>query len=477
MEVLIVFFATLEAGTWASLLRIARELINKGVKVSIACPDGLSPETSDINMISLGRIARLPDIELRNHPATAWTALWRRLFGANSFDYWSSYVSTFLNVDLEALDRHLQANRSVILTDQCHAPLVAYGLARKHGTRVFVHELLGGFWHGEPPKDIPAKLQPLQFRKREGRILAWLQRVVRASEYRAFDCACQALRARLVGLGLYASEADVCLGTTRWWYLGSDAYVTNRDLLWRDWETLPFASDLCQRCDTLVTGLQAIYNDRIPLPSVTVFGSAQTHSAGPLQDPLLLSWLYQDDRPVVLAAFGRMSQPPMEMVQTVVDACLDEGVRLCLGTTLALDIASRDVYHAPTVPQRELLNSGRIAVFATHAGLASCQEGILACVPMLFTPFQLDQYDNASRLSKMGIGVWSSGDLRSGLQRLLTFPEQFAAGCDQMASHLRRMGGAERIAEHIVERSGALPSTLGDEPPRIQKMTGDEPVL
>jgi len=257
---------------------------------------------------------------------------------------------------------------------------------------------------------------PAHFAKRTGlthRVLAFAHSVVLFDEHVAYQKACDALCEKLVDCGLYDSATDVCLGLTKWWNLDSDFYLPRRELFFRPWKDLPYAADIGRRYITIVSGLQCIYEDHIPLPNVNVFGSLQNSAPPTLDDEVLLHWLNQNSKPVILAAFGRMSPPRLNTVTRLIQSCLLSNVRLCLGTSISIDeglVSSPDVYHAPVLPQRELLASGRIHVFATHAGLSSCQEAILASVPMLFLPMQMDQFDNASRLIALGCGIGFEGE-------------------------------------------------------------------
>jgi len=260
-------------------------------------------------------------------------------------------------------------------------------------------------------------------------------------------------------MGLFDGADDVCLGLTKWWNLDVDYYLPRRHTFFRDWKSLPYAADIEQRYITIVTGLQCVYQDNVPLPNVHVFGSLQASAISALQEQSLVSWLGYDDRPIILAAFGRMSPPRLEAVVLFIKACLKSNVRLCLGTSVALDgglVSTPDLYHAPVIPQRELLTSGRMKIFATHAGLSSCQEALLAAVPMLFLPMQMDQFDNASRLAAHGCGKGLAGresveNMSECIMWLLDRDNYLACKsiCLQLSQKLGHAGDAKAVCEFI----------------------------
>ena len=55
------------------------------------------------------------------------------------------------------------------------------------------------------------------------------------------------------------------------------------------------------------------------------------------------------------------------------------------------------------VPQKLVLQSAQL--FCTHGGYNSVREAIRAGVPMLVTPFTLDQPENAVAVTLLGLGA------------------------------------------------------------------------
>ena len=62
------------------------------------------------------------------------------------------------------------------------------------------------------------------------------------------------------------------------------------------------------------------------------------------------------------------------------------------------------VRHFPYVPFRELLP--RSAAVVHHGGIGSTAQKLAAGVPQLLMPLAHDQFDNAARLKRFGVGDW-----------------------------------------------------------------------
>lgn len=57
------------------------------------------------------------------------------------------------------------------------------------------------------------------------------------------------------------------------------------------------------------------------------------------------------------------------------------------------------------LPQQDVLGHPNIRLFITQGGLQSLEEGISNGIPLLAIPFIADQYGNAARIEKLGIGL------------------------------------------------------------------------
>lgn len=57
------------------------------------------------------------------------------------------------------------------------------------------------------------------------------------------------------------------------------------------------------------------------------------------------------------------------------------------------------------LPQQDILGHPNIKLFITQGGLQSMEEAVMNGVPLLAIPFIADQYANAARIEKLGIGL------------------------------------------------------------------------
>lgn len=57
------------------------------------------------------------------------------------------------------------------------------------------------------------------------------------------------------------------------------------------------------------------------------------------------------------------------------------------------------------LPQQDLLGHPNIKLFVTQAGLQSLEEALFEGVPLLAVPFLGDQFVNAKRIQKLGVGL------------------------------------------------------------------------
>lgn len=68
-----------------------------------------------------------------------------------------------------------------------------------------------------------------------------------------------------------------------------------------------------------------------------------------------------------------------------------------------LDAIPSNVVIGKWFPQQDVLRHPNVKLFVTQAGYQSVEEGIVNKVPMLAIPFIFDQFNNARRITKLGI--------------------------------------------------------------------------
>ncbi|MFW6290935.1 MAG: glycosyltransferase, partial [Spirochaetota bacterium] len=114
------------------------------------------------------------------------------------------------------------------------------------------------------------------------------------------------------------------------------------------------------------------------------------------------------------------------------------------------------------VPQTELLH--RVSAFVTHGGLNSVHESLLAGVPMVVVPLQVEEAIVASRVHECGAGIAvrldppygavDEDELRHAIGAVLA-DERFAKRAHELGAGLRAAGGAPRAARVILEAAGS----------------------
>ncbi len=167
------------------------------------------------------------------------------------------------------------------------------------------------------------------------------------------------------------------------------------------------------------------------------------------------SWL-APGRPLVSMSLGSQIWHQPRMFRAVIEACRGGGSALLLATgDLDLGPLPEGVLAVPYMPQIQALQ--RSAVFVTHGGANSLMEALASGVPMLVSPICNDQHHNAELLVRAGVAL--------ELDLTRAAPSEVAHAIDQLAgtgavrarvhevaSAYRRVNGAERAAELVVER-------------------------
>jgi MGT family glycosyltransferase len=95
----------------------------------------------------------------------------------------------------------------------------------------------------------------------------------------------------------------------------------------------------------------------------------------------------------------------------------------------------------------------RAAVFITHAGMNSVQEGLYFGVPLILVPQQTEQSFVALRAEQLGVGVRLEGDvtadrLRRAVKQVLEHP-RFSEQAKKIGTSLREAGGYQRAVDEI----------------------------
>lgn len=170
--------------------------------------------------------------------------------------------------------------------------------------------------------------------------------------------------------------------------------------------------------------------------------------------PALAEFLAEEPAPIVVApgsanAFGRAFFEP------VVAACRRSGRRAILLTKFADQVPAglpASVRHVDYVPFSLILP--RAAALVHHGGIGTTAQALAAGVPQLIRPMAHDQFDNAARVRRLGVGTalaprrFTPRNVAAALERLLGDPA-VARACQAIAPRLRQGDPLARACEAI----------------------------
>jgi UDP:flavonoid glycosyltransferase YjiC (YdhE family) len=120
--------------------------------------------------------------------------------------------------------------------------------------------------------------------------------------------------------------------------------------------------------------------------------------------PELEEFLSTGDRPWVFTA-GSVNMHAHDFFRAAVDACKTAGRRGLLIARFAEQIPSSlpaTVRHFEYVPFSQVLT--RAAAFSHHGGIGTMAQALAVGTPQLVMPLAHDQFDNAVRVRRLGVG-------------------------------------------------------------------------
>ena len=197
-----------------------------------------------------------------------------------------------------------------------------------------------------------------------------------------------------------------------------------------------------------------------PPRSMTVDFPLRTPSAETNVDPALVEFLEAGPRPIGITPGSAMAhgRPVFERALAACDA-LD--LRAVVVTPFRDQLPVKlpaSVMHVNYAPFECLLP--RLAALIHHGGIGTSAQCLAAGLPQLVTPWAHDQFDNAERLSKLGvarsIAPLANTNAWIRVMRTLTHDENMATACRNLALKIRGdIPATSRIADQI-ERLGSF---------------------
>jgi MGT family glycosyltransferase len=162
-----------------------------------------------------------------------------------------------------------------------------------------------------------------------------------------------------------------------------------------------------------------------------------------------------NDDPLVYISLGTVINQNSAFFERCVSAFRDADYRVVMSVGEKISIKSFEIPSNFTVrnhvPQLEVLK--RAAVFITHAGMNSVQEGLYFGVPLVLVPQQTEQSFVALRAEQLGVGVRLEGEitadrLRRAVKQILEHP-RYSEQAKKIGTSLREAGGYQRAVDEI----------------------------
>lgn len=159
-------------------------------------------------------------------------------------------------------------------------------------------------------------------------------------------------------------------------------------------------------------------------------------------DPQLAEFLDAGEPPIVFTP-GSYIGNAQEFFLVAIDACQRLGRRALLFTRFAQQVPKNlpaSILHVNYAPFSKLLP--RCGALVSHGGIGTLSAALAAGIPQLIKPMFADQFDNAARLQRLGVGasVWAhqfrAPRVAHLLDSLLASP-QVQERCADLASRIR----------------------------------------
>jgi len=192
--------------------------------------------------------------------------------------------------------------------------------------------------------------------------------------------------------------------------------------------------------------------------------------------PELVRWI-EEGAPPLLFTPGSANIYGHAFFAAAADACFRLGRRGLLLTRFPEQIPSalpQGVRHVDFVPFRWLVP--RSAALVHHGGIGTLSQGLAGGVPQVVMPMGFDQFDNAARLERLGVGTgiarraYRGPLLATTLGRFLG-DAAMARRCREVADRLEISAGLAAVAdrvERVAERVSRASSAYRDDFPKTR---------
>ncbi len=181
-------------------------------------------------------------------------------------------------------------------------------------------------------------------------------------------------------------------------------------------------------------------------------------------DGELVEFLDEGPAPLVVSLGSYVHRAVPQLSRAVTEVALELGMRAVILAKDEPGIASPDIKCVEYAPHSLLFPHA--AAIVHHGGVGTAAQALKAGKPQLAIPIFADQFDNANRLSRLGVGISSTQKQfkRAGaslIRSVLDNPE-FGIRASEIARDVSREDGAKVAAEHIMRAVSAWPRTASD---------------
>ncbi|XP_047539150.1 UDP-glucosyltransferase 2-like [Vanessa atalanta] len=172
---------------------------------------------------------------------------------------------------------------------------------------------------------------------------------------------------------------------------------------------VPPLSKLYENVHMLFLNIHPIWTDNQPVPPGVVYMGGIHQSPEKELPKDIQSYLDSSEHGVIYVSFGTnvlSGMMPEEIVKIIANVLskLPYNV-LWKWDKDELPVKSKNIRISKWFPQSDLLRHPKIKLFVTQAGLQSTDEAITAGVPLVALPMLGDQWYNAEKYEKHGIGI------------------------------------------------------------------------
>jgi len=163
--------------------------------------------------------------------------------------------------------------------------------------------------------------------------------------------------------------------------------------------------------------------------------------------PSKLETFLDNGSPPIVFTPGSAMRFAKPFFNNAIEACrrLNRRGLLLTNYTEQLPVLPAFVHHENYVPLGKVLP--RSAAFAYHGGIGSCAQALAAGIPHLVVPYAHDQFDNASRIHALGVGVYisHSDDV-----------DRFTESLRQLIETPAIIANCRKVRDQIMDRSNAI---------------------